>query len=167
MRFRGVRRRVRCGGVGCCAQGRCRRSRWSLRTGSGRRECSRSPRWVPSASCQWDRSACQRSLGWSAQKVRHDDRGRFCGCGLTKPRRDKIRQIVETADATGRPPPTGTCLARCAGMVSAPASRLRKIGPDRYGSLCFTRRAWSSRRHAARLRNDRVVAARLQPRSAT
>jgi hypothetical protein len=33
----------------------------------------------PSASRQWVMSACQRSFGCSAQKVRHDDRGRFCG----------------------------------------------------------------------------------------
>ena len=32
---------------------------------------------VPSANVQWVMSACQRSLGWSAQNVFHDDRGRF------------------------------------------------------------------------------------------
>jgi hypothetical protein len=42
---------------------------------------------VPSASRQWVMSACQRSLGWSAQKLFQDDRGRFCGCGVTNPRR--------------------------------------------------------------------------------
>ena len=58
---------------------------------------------VPSASRQWVMSACQRSLGWSAQNVFHDDRGRFCGCGVTNPRRVRIRQIVETA-GTGSTP---------------------------------------------------------------
>src|SRR4051812_42153086 len=55
---------------------------------------------VPSASCQWVMSACQRWLGWSAVNRCHDDLGRFCGCGLTNPRRLRIRQIVET-DGTG------------------------------------------------------------------
>ena len=72
---------------------------------------------VPSASRQWVMSACQRSLGWSAQNVRHDDRGRFCGCGVTNPRRDRIRQIVETAGTGYRRP---ACRARWAAMVSAP-----------------------------------------------
>jgi hypothetical protein len=62
---------------------------------------------VPSASCQCVMSACQRSLGCSAQNVRQLDRGRFCGCGVTKPRRDKIRQIVDTA-GPGRPDSTGS-----------------------------------------------------------
>ena len=55
------------------------------------------------ASRQWVMSACQRWLGWSAQNDFHDDRGRFCGCGTTNPRRDKIRQIVEAA-GTGSTP---------------------------------------------------------------
>jgi hypothetical protein len=67
---------------------------------------------VPSASRQWVISACQRSLGCSAQNVRQDDRGRFCGCGRTKPRRDKIRQIVEVAGVAGRPPTAGVWPAR-------------------------------------------------------
>ena len=61
---------------------------------------------VPSASRQWVMSACQRSLGWSAQNLCHDERGRFCGCGVTNPRRDRIRQIVETA-GTGATPAVG------------------------------------------------------------
>ena len=58
---------------------------------------------VRSASRQWVMSACQRSLGWSAQNRFHDDLGRFCGCRVTNPRRDKIRQIVDTA-GTGSTP---------------------------------------------------------------
>jgi hypothetical protein len=67
---------------------------------------------VPSASCQWVMSVCQRSLGCSAQNDFQLDRGRFWGCGRTKPRRLKIRQIVETAGIAGRPPPSGVRRAR-------------------------------------------------------
>ncbi len=42
-------------------------------------------------------SACQRSFGIAASNRQNEDLGRFCGCGVTKPRRDSTRQIVETA----------------------------------------------------------------------
>ncbi len=51
---------------------------------------------VPSAIAQWVVSACQHSLGSSAWKRRHELLGRFCGWGVTKPRRDRTRQIVAT-----------------------------------------------------------------------
>ena len=44
-------------------------------------------------------SACQRSFGISAWNRTNELRGRFCGWGVTKPRRDSTRQIVETAGA--------------------------------------------------------------------
>jgi hypothetical protein len=87
----------------------------------------------PSARRQWVMSACQRSLGCSAQNVRHEERGRFCGCGVTNPRRDKIRQIVEVA-GTGSTP----TVARCAAIVSAPASR------PRFVRVLRSRTTWSS-----------------------
>jgi hypothetical protein len=43
--------------------------------------------------------------------------GRFCGCGLTCPRRDKIRQMVATDGAA-----ISEC-CRCHAMVCAPASK--------------------------------------------
>ena len=46
---------------------------------------------------------------------RHDDRGRFCGCGTTNPRRDRIRHMVETA-GTGCTP----AFPRWTAMVTAP-----------------------------------------------
>jgi hypothetical protein len=55
---------------------------------------------VPSASCQWwCRSASVRRADRrrTAAPCDRDDLGRFCGCAVTKPRRVKIRQIVETA----------------------------------------------------------------------
>jgi hypothetical protein len=42
-------------------------------------------------------SSCQRSLGCSAAKRMMLERGRLCGCGVTNPRADRIRQIVDTA----------------------------------------------------------------------
>jgi len=56
---------------------------------------------VPSASAQWVTSACRHSFGSSAWNRRHELFGRFCGCGVTKPRRDSTRQIVAT-DGTDR-----------------------------------------------------------------
>ena len=52
---------------------------------------------VPSGlvSREWVKSACQRSLGCSASNRCQDERGRFCGWGVTNPRRVRIRQIVE------------------------------------------------------------------------
>lgn len=78
---------------------------------------------VPSglASRQWVMSACQRSLGISAQNRVPAPFGRFFGCGVTNPRRVKTRQIVE-ADGTG----SLSCMpedCRWVRMVSAPASR--------------------------------------------
>ena len=52
---------------------------------------------VPSARRQWVMSACQRSLGCSAQNRRQDDRGRFCGCGLRIRGGTRSASIVETA----------------------------------------------------------------------
>jgi hypothetical protein len=49
---------------------------------------------VPSRSRQWVMSACQRSLGISAQNRIHELRGRFCGWEVMNPRRWRIRQIV-------------------------------------------------------------------------
>ena len=61
------------------------------------------PAW--SRSCQCVMSVCQRSLGWSASNVFHDDRGRLWGCGVMNPRRPRTRQIVETAGTCGRSGP--------------------------------------------------------------
>jgi hypothetical protein len=41
-------------------------------------------------------SACQCSFGIAAQNRTNELRGRFCGCGTTNPRRERIRQIVAT-----------------------------------------------------------------------
>ena len=71
---------------------------------------------LPSASGQWVMSACHSSLGRSAANRRQDERGRLCGCGVTNPRRDKIRQIVATDGAQP------ARWRRCQAMVSAPAS---------------------------------------------
>ena len=57
-------------------------------------------------------------LGCSASKRFHDERGRFCGWPTTKPRRDRIRQIVDTAGTLA----TARSRARCSAMVAAPAS---------------------------------------------
>src|SRR6266508_4733772 len=71
----------------------------------------------PPASVQWVMSACHRSLGWKASNRTKDDRGRFCGWGVTNPRRERIRQMVETAgEAPWR-------RVRWNAMVCAPASR--------------------------------------------
>jgi hypothetical protein len=73
---------------------------------------------VPSANCQWVMSACHRSFGISAWNRIHDDLGRFCGCGVTNPRRLNTRQIVDTAGTdswVSRP--------RWTRIVSAPASK--------------------------------------------
>ena len=40
------------------------------------------------------KSDCQSSLGRSAANRRHEDRGRFCGCGATRPAAVRIRQTV-------------------------------------------------------------------------
>ncbi len=55
---------------------------------------STGPRW---ASLQWVMSACHRSFGISAANRMNELLGRFWGWGTTKPRRDRIRQMVETA----------------------------------------------------------------------
>jgi hypothetical protein len=64
-------------------------------------------------------SACQHSLGRSAQKRFHEERGRFCGWGTTNPRRLRMRQIVEVAGTLV----TAGSRARCSAMVAAPASK--------------------------------------------
>jgi hypothetical protein len=68
-------------------------------------------------------SACQQWSGSSARKRFQDERGRLCGWGVTKPRRVRIRQIVETAGTFV----TDGSAARWAPMVSAPASRPRLL----------------------------------------
>jgi hypothetical protein len=41
--------------------------------------------WVPLASRQWVKSACQRSFGcWAANRM-YEDLGRFAGVGSTRP----------------------------------------------------------------------------------
>jgi transposase InsO family protein len=60
-------------------------------------------------------SACHISLGSSASKRISEERGRFCGCGETRPSRLRIRQIVET---------DGTCLKHGDRSAGAPASLL-------------------------------------------
>lgn len=72
---------------------------------------------APPASGQQVMPACQTSPGRPASNLRQDERGRLCGWGVTKPRRDKIRQIVAT---DGGDPPD--CRRKCQAMVSAPAS---------------------------------------------
>ncbi len=47
---------------------------------------------VSSASCQWVTSDCQSSLGSCASKRIQELFGRFCGWGVTKPHRLRIRQ---------------------------------------------------------------------------
>jgi hypothetical protein len=74
---------------------------------------------VPSASCQWVVSDCQRSLGIAASNRCPALLGRLCGWGTTKPRRTRIRQIVETAGIRGM---LGS-RCRWLRMVSAPASQ--------------------------------------------
>jgi hypothetical protein len=74
---------------------------------------------VPSASCQWVMSACQRSLGMAASNRVPADLGRLRGCGVTKPRRARTRQLVETAGI--RVSAGSRC--RWTRIVSAPASR--------------------------------------------
>ena len=60
-------------------------------------------------------SACHSSLGRSAQKRLHEERGRFWGCRTTNPRRLRMRQIVEVAGALV----TAGSRARCSAMVAA------------------------------------------------
>jgi len=74
---------------------------------------------VPSASCQWVVSDCQRSLGMAASNRWPADLGRLCGWGTTKPRRTRIRQIVDT---DGIRLVSGS-RRRWLRMVSAPASQ--------------------------------------------
>ena len=50
----------------------------------------------PPRSFQWVMSACHRSFGMSAANRTNELFGRFCGCGVTKPRRVSTRQIVAT-----------------------------------------------------------------------
>ncbi len=49
------------------------------------------------ASIQCVASVCQSSLGSAASKRMNDERGRLWGCGVIRPWRERIRQIVETA----------------------------------------------------------------------
>jgi hypothetical protein len=73
---------------------------------------------VRSASCQWVMSACQRSLGISAQNRLPARLGRLFGCGVTNPRRVRTRQIVEVDGSRSAP-----IDCRWVRIVSAPASR--------------------------------------------
>jgi hypothetical protein len=72
---------------------------------------------APSARCHSVASACQRSLGRLASKRTKEERGRLCGCGVIKPRRRRMRQMVvrEGGDDLKRP-------ARWWAMVWGPAS---------------------------------------------
>ena len=54
---------------------------------------------LPSASCQWVLSDCQSSLGSAASKRMNEDRGRLCGCGVIRPWRARMRQMVATEGA--------------------------------------------------------------------
>lgn len=50
---------------------------------------------LPSARRQWVTSDCQHWLGRSASERFQLERGRLWGCGVMKPRRSRMRQIVE------------------------------------------------------------------------
>jgi hypothetical protein len=62
-------------------------------------------------------SICHHSLGAGASNRRHDDFGRFAGCGVTKPRRTRIRCTVATA---GTRPAKRSSRPRCHWIVVAP-----------------------------------------------
>jgi hypothetical protein len=64
-------------------------------------------------------SICHHSFGAGASKRRHDDFGRFSGCGNTSPRRTKMRCTV-AFDGT-RPFNRGSW-PRCHWIVVAPCS---------------------------------------------
>ena len=51
---------------------------------------------LPSASCQGVESSCQVSLASLASKRMKEERGRLCGCGVTRPWRLRMRQMVVT-----------------------------------------------------------------------
>lgn len=72
---------------------------------------------VPSSNAQWVMSACQRSFGIAASNRMNELFGRFCGWGVTKPRRESTRQMVAT---DGETPWRRT---RCTAIVCGPASR--------------------------------------------
>src|SRR5262245_28160198 len=97
---------------------------------------------------QWVTSACHSLLGCSAQKRFHAERGRSCGCAVMKPRRVRMRQIVETA---GTVVMAGS-VARWAAMVSAPASKpclsrvLRSCTMRSSSSIGTARGLWCGRR---------------------
>jgi hypothetical protein len=57
----------------------------------------------PSASCHCVQSDCQHSLGRVKQNRFVADFGRFCGCGVIRPWRIKIRQIVDRDGTASRP----------------------------------------------------------------
>jgi len=92
---------------------------------------------VPSASCQWVVSACHRWLGCSAVNRCHDERGRFCGWGVTKPRRVRIRQIVATDGTAGwvAVAALGVRRTRWVRMVSAPASSPCRVSSLRIATI--------------------------------
>jgi hypothetical protein len=95
--------------------GRARLARARREWSSNRLRISAS---VPSARCQWVVSACQSSLGWAAVSLFQADRGRLWGWGTMKPRRARMRQIVDRAGTFV----TSGSRARCSAMVAAPAS---------------------------------------------
>jgi hypothetical protein len=72
--------------------------------------------WVPSASHQWVKSACQRSLGCSAAKRMKEDVGRRWGVGAMRPVAARWRWMLG-ADTTK---PWWNC--KCQAMVWGPWS---------------------------------------------
>lgn len=110
----------------------------------------------PSGSCQWVASACQSSLGASAQNRFHEEWGRFCGCGATKPRRHRIRQIVDAGDfgdvwVSGEMGGDGGCAGVVAGLVqrlAQPHDAFFQVGADRLGVVMRAARARLKRRRA-------------------
>jgi hypothetical protein len=57
----------------------------------------------PVAITQSVASICHHSFGAGASNRNHDPFGRLCGCGITRPRRTRIRWIDAT-DGTPRTP---------------------------------------------------------------
>ena len=70
----------------------------------------------PPVNAQWVKSDCQVWFGRSAANLWNELRGRFCGCGTTRPARLRIRQMVALEGVW-------PSRSRWARIVSAPASR--------------------------------------------
>ncbi len=95
---------------------------------------------------------CQRSLGWSAAKRTKELRGRLCGSGVTKPRRESTRQIVDTAGALPYR------RSRWTAIVTAPASSARFLRSSTMAFSISTERVGQVRGRRRRTRS--VVSAR-------